>query len=179
MGFYFERSVYIYVQTKQHCGSKNTCAHVHLMLCILSLEAFAPSTWTRRFPSWGNWFTTRTSCSYWTGTRLRVRDVYCTHTVLLLCSSVSVSDSVLLWAEPYMLIMEYVNYGTLRTYLQANRSDLSADPELQSLLTIASYHIALALQHLRSKMVTSQTQLHGAESCYQLSSLTLPHRPAQ
>lgn len=70
-------------QTKQHCGSKNTSAHVHLMLCILSLEASAPSTWTRRFPSWGNWFTTRTSCRYWTGTRLRVRDVYCVHIVLL------------------------------------------------------------------------------------------------
>ncbi|XP_036974385.1 tyrosine kinase receptor Cad96Ca [Acanthopagrus latus] len=55
--------------------------------------------------------------------------------------------------EPYILIMEYVSYGTLRTFLQTNRVHLSADPELQSLLTIASYHIALALQHLRSKMI--------------------------
>ncbi|KAG7478844.1 hypothetical protein JOB18_010134 [Solea senegalensis] len=55
--------------------------------------------------------------------------------------------------EPYILIMEYVSYGTLRTFLQTNKSLLSADPELQSLLTIASYHIALAMQHLRSKMI--------------------------
>uniref|UniRef100_A0A3Q4H1E6 Si:ch211-167j9.5 n=1 Tax=Neolamprologus brichardi TaxID=32507 RepID=A0A3Q4H1E6_NEOBR len=57
-------------------------------------------------------------------------------------------------AEPYILIMEYVSYGTLRTFLQTNRAHLSTDPELQSLLTIASYHVALAMQHLRSKMVT-------------------------
>ncbi|XP_071328020.1 tyrosine kinase receptor Cad96Ca isoform X2 [Trachinotus anak] len=55
--------------------------------------------------------------------------------------------------EPYILIMEYVSYGTLRTFLQTNRGNLGADPELQSLLTIASYHIALAMQHLRSKMI--------------------------
>lgn len=55
--------------------------------------------------------------------------------------------------EPYILIMEYVSYGTLRTFLQTNRAHLSADKELQSLLTIASYHIALAMQHLRSKMI--------------------------
>ncbi|XP_041797001.1 tyrosine kinase receptor Cad96Ca [Chelmon rostratus] len=55
--------------------------------------------------------------------------------------------------EPYILIMEYVSYGTLRTFLQSNRVHLSADPELQSLLTIASYHIALAMQHLSSKMI--------------------------
>uniref|UniRef100_H2T0D0 Protein kinase domain-containing protein n=1 Tax=Takifugu rubripes TaxID=31033 RepID=H2T0D0_TAKRU len=55
--------------------------------------------------------------------------------------------------EPYILIMEYVSYGTLRTFLQTHRSHLSMDPELQSLLTIASYHIALAMQHLRSKMI--------------------------
>ncbi|KAM7399842.1 hypothetical protein PAMP_019083 [Pampus punctatissimus] len=54
--------------------------------------------------------------------------------------------------EPYILIMEYVSCGTLRTFLQTNRVQLSADPELQSLLTITSYHIALAMQHLRSKM---------------------------
>ncbi|XP_014903656.1 tyrosine kinase receptor Cad96Ca [Poecilia latipinna] len=55
--------------------------------------------------------------------------------------------------QPYILIMEYVSYGTLRTFLQTNRVHLSVDPELQSLLTIASYHIALAMQHLRSKMI--------------------------
>uniref|UniRef100_A0A8C7XBN8 Protein kinase domain-containing protein n=1 Tax=Oryzias sinensis TaxID=183150 RepID=A0A8C7XBN8_9TELE len=55
--------------------------------------------------------------------------------------------------EPFMLIMEYVSFGTLRTFLQTNRVHLSGDPELQSLLTIASYHIALAMQHLRSKMI--------------------------
>nr|XP_046246180.1 tyrosine kinase receptor Cad96Ca [Scatophagus argus] len=55
--------------------------------------------------------------------------------------------------EPYILIMEYVSYGTLRSFLQTNKGHLSADPELQSLLTIASYHIALAMQHLRSKMI--------------------------
>ncbi|RVE64460.1 hypothetical protein OJAV_G00126060 [Oryzias javanicus] len=56
-------------------------------------------------------------------------------------------------AEPFMLFMEYVSVGTLRTFLQTNRVHLSGDPELQSLLTIASYHIALAMQHLRSKMI--------------------------
>lgn len=56
-------------------------------------------------------------------------------------------------SEPFVLILEYVSYGTLRTFLQTNRGNLSSDPELQSLLTIASYHIALAMQHLRSKMV--------------------------
>ncbi|XP_043976362.1 tyrosine kinase receptor Cad96Ca [Gambusia affinis] len=55
--------------------------------------------------------------------------------------------------QPCILIMEYVSYGTLRTFLQTNRVHLSADPELQSLLTIASYHIALAMQHLSSKMI--------------------------
>lgn len=55
--------------------------------------------------------------------------------------------------EPLVLILEYVSHGTLRTFLQMNRHQLSSDPELQSMLTIASYHIALALQHLRSKMI--------------------------
>uniref|UniRef100_A0A8C6T1T7 Protein kinase domain-containing protein n=1 Tax=Neogobius melanostomus TaxID=47308 RepID=A0A8C6T1T7_9GOBI len=55
--------------------------------------------------------------------------------------------------EPFVLVLEFVRYGTLRTFLQMNRDDLSADPNLQSLLTIASYHIALALQHLRSKSI--------------------------
>ncbi|XP_075993224.1 fibroblast growth factor receptor homolog 1 [Genypterus blacodes] len=55
--------------------------------------------------------------------------------------------------EPYVLIMEYVSYGTLRTFLQTNRVRLSSDPELQSLLTIASHQVAQAMQHLCSKMV--------------------------
>lgn len=50
--------------------------------------------------------------------------------------------------------MEYVSCGTLRTFLQTQRAHLISDPELPSLLTIASYHIALAVQHLHSKMVT-------------------------
>uniref|UniRef100_A0AAY4DG38 Protein kinase domain-containing protein n=1 Tax=Denticeps clupeoides TaxID=299321 RepID=A0AAY4DG38_9TELE len=55
--------------------------------------------------------------------------------------------------EPYTLIMEFVQYGTLRSFLQTQRDKLSSDPELQSLLTIASYHTALAMEHLHSKMV--------------------------
>lgn len=62
---------------------------------------------------------------------------------------------VLSCAEPYLLIMEHVGGGTLKTFLQSNRVRLSADPELQSLLTIASYHVALAMQHLHSKRVTT------------------------
>ncbi|XP_072313212.1 fibroblast growth factor receptor homolog 1 [Eucyclogobius newberryi] len=54
---------------------------------------------------------------------------------------------------PFVLILEYVSYGTLRTFLQMNRSTLTSDPNVQSLLTIASYHIALALQHLRAKSI--------------------------
>lgn len=93
------------------------------------------------------------------------------------------SLNVLIYAEPYILIMEYVSYGTLRTFLQTNRVNLSADPELQSLLTIASYHIALAMQHLRSKMViTSYYEVLSCRLmnenviCYYLSTLT-NHRP--
>ncbi|XP_018603961.1 fibroblast growth factor receptor 1 [Scleropages formosus] len=55
--------------------------------------------------------------------------------------------------EPYVLIMECVSFGTLRSFLQAHRDTLCVDIELQNLFTIASYHIALALEHLRSKMV--------------------------
>ncbi|KAI2656253.1 hypothetical protein H4Q32_013126 [Labeo rohita] len=55
--------------------------------------------------------------------------------------------------EPYMLIMEFMSYGTLRSFVQKNKDELIADPELQSQLTIVSYHIALAMEHLRSKMV--------------------------
>lgn len=55
--------------------------------------------------------------------------------------------------EPYMLIMEFMSYGTLRSFVQKHKDELIADPELQSQFTIASYHIALAMEHLRSKMV--------------------------
>ncbi|XP_051719254.1 fibroblast growth factor receptor homolog 1 [Ctenopharyngodon idella] len=55
--------------------------------------------------------------------------------------------------EPYMLIMEFISYGTLRSFVQKHKDELSADPELQSQFTIVSYHIALAMEHLRSKMV--------------------------
>ncbi|KAL0174450.1 hypothetical protein M9458_030418, partial [Cirrhinus mrigala] len=53
---------------------------------------------------------------------------------------------------PYMLIMEFMSYGTLRSFVQKHKDELIADPELQSQFTIASYHIALAMEHLRSKM---------------------------
>lgn len=78
--------------------------------------------------------------------------------LLLSCERVNPPPSVCV--EPYILIMEYVSYGTLRTFLQTHRSHLSTDPELQSLLTIASYHVALAMQHLRSKMVTAKDFMH-------------------
>ncbi|XP_053095621.1 fibroblast growth factor receptor homolog 1 [Pangasianodon hypophthalmus] len=55
--------------------------------------------------------------------------------------------------EPFMLIMEFVSYGTLRSFVQTHHDKLRADPEIQNLFTIASYHIALAMEHLRSKMV--------------------------
>ncbi|XP_031429487.1 fibroblast growth factor receptor homolog 1 isoform X2 [Clupea harengus] len=55
--------------------------------------------------------------------------------------------------EPYVLIMEFVSYGTMRNFLQTQRDRLVSDPELQSLFTIASYHIALAMEHIRSKMI--------------------------
>lgn len=67
-------------------------------------------------------------------------------------------------AEPYILIMEYVSCGTLRTFLQTQRAHLISDPELQSLLTIASYHIALAVQHLHSKMVALRDGIISTKS---------------
>ncbi|KAJ8348645.1 hypothetical protein SKAU_G00272340 [Synaphobranchus kaupii] len=54
---------------------------------------------------------------------------------------------------PYVLILEYVNCGTLRSFLQTQRDRLSSDSELQNLFTVAAYHIALAMDHLRAKMV--------------------------
>ncbi|KAI1903649.1 hypothetical protein AGOR_G00029370 [Albula goreensis] len=55
--------------------------------------------------------------------------------------------------DPYVLILEYVSSGTLRSFLQAHKERLSADSELQHLFTMAAYHIALAMDHLRTKMV--------------------------
>ncbi|KAJ8276591.1 hypothetical protein COCON_G00083430 [Conger conger] len=55
--------------------------------------------------------------------------------------------------DPYVLILEYVSCGTLRSFLQSHRDRLSSDSELQNLFTMAAYHIALAMDHLRSKMV--------------------------
>ncbi|TSN39333.1 Tyrosine-protein kinase Abl [Bagarius yarrelli] len=55
--------------------------------------------------------------------------------------------------KPFVLIMEVVSYGTLRSFVQTHHEKLSAEPEIQNLFTIASYHIALAMEHLRSKMV--------------------------
>ncbi|XP_030648057.1 fibroblast growth factor receptor 2-like [Chanos chanos] len=54
---------------------------------------------------------------------------------------------------PYTLIMEFVAYGTLRSYLQVNQDSLSMNSDLQHLFTISAYHIAHAMDHLRSKMV--------------------------
>ncbi|KAG9263535.1 hypothetical protein AMEX_G23582 [Astyanax mexicanus] len=54
---------------------------------------------------------------------------------------------------PYMLVMEYVAHGTLRSFLQVNQNKLSSDEDLQHLFTIAAYHIAHAMKHLRSKMI--------------------------
>lgn len=50
--------------------------------------------------------------------------------------------------------MEFVSYGTLRSFVQTHHDKLNADPEIQNLFAIASYHIALAMEHLRSKMVS-------------------------
>ncbi|TRY99768.1 hypothetical protein DNTS_020942 [Danionella cerebrum] len=55
--------------------------------------------------------------------------------------------------EPYLLIMEFMSYGTLRSFVQNHKDELSDDPELQQQFTITSYHIALGMEHLRSKMV--------------------------
>uniref|UniRef100_A0AAY5KIA2 Protein kinase domain-containing protein n=1 Tax=Esox lucius TaxID=8010 RepID=A0AAY5KIA2_ESOLU len=55
--------------------------------------------------------------------------------------------------KSYVLIMEFVSSGTLRSFLKNNKDKLTPDPELQSLFTIASIHIALAMEPLRSKMV--------------------------
>ena len=62
--------------------------------------------------------------------------------------------------------MEYVSYGTLRSFLQTHKERLNSDPELQSLLTITSYHIALAMEHLRSKMVPQLYPPHSRAHTY-------------
>ncbi|KAM9498299.1 fibroblast growth factor receptor homolog 1-like isoform 4-T5 [Salvelinus alpinus] len=54
---------------------------------------------------------------------------------------------------PYMLILESVSSGTLRSFLQVNQDQLSRDSQLQNLFTTAAYHIAHAMRHLCSKMV--------------------------
>ncbi|XP_063058468.1 fibroblast growth factor receptor homolog 1-like [Engraulis encrasicolus] len=54
---------------------------------------------------------------------------------------------------PYFLVMEFVANGTLRSFLQTNQDRLSGDTDLQHLFTIAAYHIAHAMDHLRNKMV--------------------------
>ncbi|KAF7701306.1 fibroblast growth factor receptor homolog 1-like isoform X2 [Silurus meridionalis] len=54
---------------------------------------------------------------------------------------------------PYMLIMEHVEHGSLRSFLKANKEKLRRENELQHLFTIALYHIAQALDHLHSKMI--------------------------
>ncbi|XP_029467363.1 tyrosine kinase receptor Cad96Ca-like isoform X2 [Rhinatrema bivittatum] len=55
--------------------------------------------------------------------------------------------------KPYMLFMENVSYGTLRKFLRVNRGQLMANEKLQSLLTVAAYHIALGMEHIAHKMV--------------------------
>ncbi|XP_060764113.1 fibroblast growth factor receptor homolog 1-like isoform X2 [Neoarius graeffei] len=54
---------------------------------------------------------------------------------------------------PYMLIMEDVEHGSLRTFLKMNKESLCKDENLQHLFTIALYHIAQAMDHLHSKMI--------------------------
>lgn len=83
---------------------------------------------------------------------------YLTLTAPKITENTNTLKCVFVLPEPYILIMEYVSCGTLRTFLQTNRTNLSASSELQSLLTIASYQIALAMQYLRSKMVKRQKQ---------------------
>lgn len=56
--------------------------------------------------------------------------------------------------------MDFVSNGTLRNFLQINQDRLSADRDLQHLLTIAAYHIAHAMDHLRNKMVSDARCVH-------------------
>ncbi|XP_041948038.1 fibroblast growth factor receptor homolog 1-like isoform X2 [Alosa sapidissima] len=54
---------------------------------------------------------------------------------------------------PYFLVMDFVSNGTLQNFLQINQDRLSANNDLQHLFTVAAYHIGLAMDHLRNKMV--------------------------
>lgn len=65
---------------------------------------------------------------------------------------------------PYFLVMEFVAVGTLHNFLQINRDKLSANKDLQHLFTITAYHIAHAMDHLRSKMVLRHTIHHNKVS---------------
>ncbi|KAI4882661.1 hypothetical protein NFI96_014649, partial [Prochilodus magdalenae] len=55
--------------------------------------------------------------------------------------------------SPYMLVMEDVTHGSLRSYLQVNQDRLCRDKDLQQLFTLAIYHIAHAMEHIRSRMI--------------------------
>lgn len=54
---------------------------------------------------------------------------------------------------PYILIMEPVSCGTLRSFLQGNQEQLKTESNLQDMFTIAAYRIANAMCHLSSKQV--------------------------
>nr|XP_033778887.1 fibroblast growth factor receptor homolog 1-like [Geotrypetes seraphini] len=55
--------------------------------------------------------------------------------------------------RPYMLFLENVSFGTLRKFLRVFRVQLMANENLQKLLTVVAYHIALGMEHIASKMV--------------------------
>uniref|UniRef100_A0A4W3JBC7 Tyrosine kinase receptor Cad96Ca-like n=1 Tax=Callorhinchus milii TaxID=7868 RepID=A0A4W3JBC7_CALMI len=55
--------------------------------------------------------------------------------------------------EPYLLIMEQAECGTLKNLLQNNRIQLSNNKELKAQLTSAAYFISLGLEHMASKKV--------------------------
>ncbi|KAG2459171.1 PDIP2 protein, partial [Polypterus senegalus] len=55
--------------------------------------------------------------------------------------------------EPYVFLMEFVNQGTLKSFLQRYKEPLSSSKDSQHLLMVAAYHIALAMEYVRSKMV--------------------------
>lgn len=56
--------------------------------------------------------------------------------------------------------MDFVSNGTLRNFLQMNQDRLSADKDLQHLFTVAAYHIAHAMDHLRNKMVSDARRVY-------------------
>ncbi|XP_030078044.1 fibroblast growth factor receptor homolog 1 isoform X2 [Microcaecilia unicolor] len=55
--------------------------------------------------------------------------------------------------RPYMLFLENVSFGTLRKFLRINRVQLTDNENLQSLLTVVAYHVALGMEHISNKMV--------------------------